>query len=103
MRVLLCACTCIFTEFCLFIFTEYGIHAVGSAEVKRQVCGQLCTAILSRFCNSPAESGSTQKMATKVWGQKSKIDEELDYFTELALHESERWIQVCSIGIAIAK
>ena len=50
------------------------------------------------------ESGAVtaQKMATeserrvpaKVWGQKSKIDEELDYFTELALHESERWIQV---------
>ena len=44
---------------------------------------------------------TAQKMATeprrvqpKVWGQKSKIDEELDYFTELALHESERWIQV---------
>ena len=35
-----------------------------------------------------------RRVQPKVWGQKSKIDEELDYFTELALHESERWIQV---------
>jgi len=37
---------------------------------------------------------ATEREQAKVWGQKSKIDEELDYFTELALHESERWMQV---------
>ena len=34
------------------------------------------------------------------WENKSKfIDEELEFYTELALHETERWIQVGEIQI----
>lgn len=31
------------------------------------------------------------------WNIRFKQDEEMDFFTELALHEAERWIQVCDI------
>ena len=29
------------------------------------------------------------------WNIRLRQDDEMDFFTELALHEAERWIQVC--------
>ena len=40
---------------------------------------------------------------SESWDLKYREDEELEFFTELALHETERWIQVSSFILAGAK
>ena len=40
------------------------------------------------------ESGDDGCIITGAWEPRLRVDEELDFFTELALHETERWIQV---------
>ena len=37
-----------------------------------------------------------------AWYPRSKIDEELEFFTELALHETERWIQVRLVHMVVS-
>lgn len=32
--------------------------------------------------------------AREKWDPRDQVDEEMEFFTELALHETERWIQV---------
>ena len=36
---------------------------------------------------------------TGAWEPRLRVDEELEFFTELALHETERWIQVGPVSL----
>lgn len=37
---------------------------------------------------------NTEENEEETWNLKFREDEEMEFFTELALHETERWIQV---------
>lgn len=40
---------------------------------------------------------ATEEVEDVQWEVKFREDEELEFFTELALHETERWITVSSL------